>query len=255
MEPGEFKPILAALVLPPAGPLLLAFLGLLVARRRRAFGLALTALSLGALWLLSAHAVAVLLARNLLPQQVPLDPAQMETVQAVVVLGAGVQPEAPEFGAPQPSGTTLARLRYGAWLARRADKPLAFAGGIGWAATGAPTTAEGTIARRVLEEEYGLPPRWLDDRSRDTRENALAIAGAMKPDRIRRIALVTDAWHMPRAVRHFQAAGFDVVPAPTGFPSRRDRAIIEWLPSGSGLALSQLVLREWLALKLGAWAA
>ena len=114
MEAGELKPILAALVLPPAGPLLLALAGLVLARRRRTAGLAVAAFALVALWFLSAHALGVLLARTLLPQPVAVDPGQLQTVQAVVVLGGGVQPHAPEYGAPQPSGTTLARHNLGA---------------------------------------------------------------------------------------------------------------------------------------------
>jgi uncharacterized SAM-binding protein YcdF (DUF218 family) len=72
----------------------------------------------------------------------------------------------------------------------------------------------------------------------------------MRADRIQRIALVSDAWHLPRATGHFQAAGFQVVPAPTGLPGWRERPVLEWLPSTHGLTGSRQVLREWLGLKL-----
>ena len=52
-ELGQLKPILAALVLPPAAPLLLALLGLLLAARKKALGLLLAFAGIALLWLLS----------------------------------------------------------------------------------------------------------------------------------------------------------------------------------------------------------
>jgi uncharacterized SAM-binding protein YcdF (DUF218 family) len=101
-----------------------------------------------------------------------------------------------------------------------------------------------------VQDDYGLALRWQEDRSRDTRENAEFIAQAMRPDAIRRVAVVTDSWHMPRALYYFRAAGFDVVPAPTGYPQVSRNPILEWLPSADGLMLSRQILREWLALKV-----
>lgn len=250
MEMGELKPVLAALVLPPAGPLLLALLGLWLARRWRGAGLALAAFAIVLALALGTHGVGLLLARTLLPETVAVQPQQVRSAQAIVVLGGGVLPTAPEYGPAQPGANTLARLRYGAWLARRTGLPLGFAGGIGWASTGMLTESEGAVARRVLQEDYGLAVRWVDDRSRDTAENAQRMAQLMLPQGIRRIALVTDGSHMPRSVRAFRGAGFEVLPAPTGLPAPRYRPLLEWLPSSSGAVLCREVLREWLALKV-----
>lgn len=247
MLPGELKPVLAALVLPPAAPMLLLLLGLLWAGRRRAAGLALAFLALASLWLLSCNAVGLVLARHLLPPVQAAQPAQVQGMQAIVVLGGGVLPQAPEYGVAQPGPHTLQRLRYAAWLARRTSLPLAFAGGVGWAAADTATESEGAVARRVLAQDYGLSLRWLDERSRDTQENVRRMAEVLLPAGIRRIALVTDATHMPRAQRHFRDAGFEVLPAPTDFPIAEGRSVLQWLPSGQGLDLSRQVLREWLA--------
>jgi uncharacterized SAM-binding protein YcdF (DUF218 family) len=188
----------------------------------------------------------MLLARHLQPPLEAVQPRQLQEVQAIVVLGGGVLPQAPEYGVAQPGPHTLQRLRYGAWLARHTGKPLAFAGGIGWAAVGTPTEAEGTVARRVLQEDYGLALRWVDDRSRDTAENAARMAELLRRDGVRRIALVSDASHIPRAAAAFRAAGFEVIPAPTDFPLRLERPLLEWLPSAHGLTSSRELLREWL---------
>jgi uncharacterized SAM-binding protein YcdF (DUF218 family) len=245
VQPGELKPILTALVLPPTGPLLLALLGLAVARRRRAAGLGFVALCIIAAIALGSHAMARVLARELLPAVAPVQPQQLQDVQAIVVLGGGVQPVAPEYGSAQPTEAALVRLRYGARLARQTGKPIAFAGGIGWGGI-AGVASEGSVARRLLQEDYGLAVRWLDERSRDTAENAARTAELTRSDGVRRIALVTDAIHMPRAAAEFRRAGFEVVPAPTAVPLAQQSEVLEWLPSTRGLATCRYVIREWL---------
>ncbi|GAB3667150.1 YdcF family protein [Ramlibacter alkalitolerans] len=245
MQPGELKPILTALVLPPTGPLLLALLGLLIAARRRTAGLALAALGIVVALALGSHGVARLLARGLLPQVAPAQAGALREVQAIVVLGAGVWVAPPEYGTAQPNEAALVRLRYAARLARQTGKPLAFAGGVGWGAMDGAET-EGSVSRRMLQEDYGLQVRWLDDRSRDTEENATRMAELAGRDGVRRIALVTDAIHMPRAAAAFRRAGFEVVPAPTDFPRPEHNPVLEWLPSTPGLAACRHVIREWL---------
>jgi uncharacterized SAM-binding protein YcdF (DUF218 family) len=249
MNPGELKPILAALVLPPTGPMLLAVVGvlLMVAHRRRT-ALLVTAAAIGALWLLSCQGFAVWTAARLLPPVVPVSAAQLPSVQAIVVLGGGVLREAPEYGEAQPSGFTYGRLRYAARLARATGKPLAFAGGIGWASAGSEFPAEADVAARALQQDWDVTLRWSDSRSRDTQENADEMRRLMAG--IERIALVTDAWHMPRSVRAFEAAGFTVIAAPTGFASPTTRPLLQWLPSAEGLTLSRQVIREWMGLRV-----
>jgi uncharacterized SAM-binding protein YcdF (DUF218 family) len=246
MSPGELKPVLAALAVPPAGPLLLALLGLLLSVRHRRFGMTVATLAILVAWMLSTNGMAIVLARYLLPPVPVVQPQDLRDVQAIVVLGGGVLPVAAEYGNAQPAPATLNRLRYAAWLARKTGKPLGFAGGVGWSAAGMDVAPEGVVARRVLQEEYGITPRWVDDQSRDTVENAQRIAALMKPDGVRRVALVTEATHMPRAVMAFRDAGFDVLPAPTNLPVVTDRPLLEWLPSGSGALTNRQLIREWL---------
>ena len=254
MELGEFKPLLTALVLPPAAPLLLALLGLLLIWRKKALGGVLCLVSLGGLWLLGCNAVAVWLALHILPQVPALPPAtagaalQARQVQAVVVLGGGVQAFAPEYGEAQPTADTAIRLRYGVWLARQSKLPLAFAGGVGWANSGTAAPSEAAIARASVAQDYGLALRWVDDQSRDTAENAANLHALLARDGVQRIALVTQAWHMPRAQQAFERAGFNVTPAPTGFTLVQQRSLLEWLPTAHGLQASREVLREWLGL-------
>ena len=242
--------------MPPAGPLLLAALGCWLARRRRWLGRGVAMLALVGLWLLSCNAVAVWLGQALLPQFSALPPAavaqalQARQTQAIVVLGGGIQPSAPEYGAAQPSAQTATRLRYGVWLARQSGLPLAFAGGVGWANSNTSAASEGDVARAMVTQQLGGTLRWVDDQSRDTVENAQQMQRLLARDGIQRIALVTHAWHMPRSVQAFERAGFQVVPAPTGFVLPQQRTLLEWLPSGSGLQSSREILREWLGLRV-----
>ena len=243
--PPELKPILTTLLLPPAGPLLLVVLGFWPRRLWRWTGIVL-------LWLLSCNAVAVLLAQTLLPVTPALTPHSAQHlheagVQAIVVLGGGMDHDSPEFGQPQLAAPSLVRLRYGAWLARQSGLPLAFSGGVGWAAESSSTAPEALGAQRALQD-WGLKLRWSEDQSRDTAENARRCFELLQRDGVRSIVLVTHATHMPRAKAEFEAVGFTVLPAPTAFPQRDQRTLLEWLPSGEGLLQSRTVLRELLGL-------
>ena len=254
MELGLLKPLLTSLAMPPLAPLLLALVGVLLAWRRKRGGLALVALSLAALWLLSCHGTAVWLARHALPQFDAVTTTQLRAnqVQAVVVLGGGVLPDAPEYaGASQPSPYTAARLRYGIWLARQSNLPLAFSGGVGWAADGIQPTSEAEVATRVAQQEFGFALRWSEAVSRDTDGNARLLAPVLMREGVQRIALVTDAWHMPRSVAAFKRAGFVVTPAPMGFTRPIESPLLQWLPSAQGLLASRQVLREYLGLTVG----
>lgn len=254
MDLSALKPLLTLLVLPPLGLLLLAALGWLLAVNQRRGGLALVALSLLLLGWLSCHGTAVWLARNLLTQYpaLPLATLKASRAQAIVVLGGGVLPLAPEYGSAQPRVNTAARLRYGLWLARQSGLPVAFSGGLGWAAHAAQTEPEADVAARVARQDYGMTLRWLESDSRDTAGNARLMAPLLKRDGVQRIALVTDAWHMPRSVAAFEAAGLAVTPAPMGFVLPFESDALEWMPSAPGLLASQQVLREWLGLAVAA---
>jgi uncharacterized SAM-binding protein YcdF (DUF218 family) len=63
---------------------------------------------------------------------------------------------------------------------------------------------------------------------------------------IQRIALVTHDWHMQRSLEQFEAAGFEVIPAPMGYTQPPMRWDTDYLPSANGLRTSNRVLHEWL---------
>lgn len=248
------KPILTALILPAAClPLLiLASLAWGWPRAPHARGpLVLAGAAVLGLWLLSCQAVAIRLSQQLLPQVSAISPEQLQTqqVQAIVVLGGGAELDAAEYQGPALPPESLARLMYAVHLAHRSGLPMAYSGGVGWSGV-AGQIPEAEVAAQTLARLHAPALRWTDNTSRDTQENALHTAKLLRAEGIQRIALVTHAWHMPRSVRQFEAAGFQVVPAPMGFIRSDVRPWLQWLPSGKGLRDSGWVLREWLALRL-----
>ncbi len=255
---GQAKPILTTLLMPPAGGLFLIVLGILFATRQRLslrrLGVSVQLLGVALLWVLSCHGAAVWLGAKLLPQPEVATASKLKAqgVQAVVVLGSGAEAFNREYGAAQLNSDGLARLRYGFYLNKTADLPMAFAGGLGWSAA-KDSPSEAQLAQDWVASEGKKPLRWLDSESRDTAQNAQQTRLLLQADKIDRIALVTHAWHMPRAVLAFEKAGFTVLPAPMGFIMPEDNALIEWLPSAHGLRKSRWVLREKLGLMLGAY--
>jgi uncharacterized SAM-binding protein YcdF (DUF218 family) len=236
------KKILAALILPPTGPLLLAAIGLWLSRHRPRFGHFLIALGLGTLVLLSTPWIANELLRSL-QNTLPPAPEQLAGSQAIVVLGGGTYRNAPEYGGDTVNEVELERLRYGAHLARQTGLPVGVSGG-------APMggTPEAETMRAVLETDFRVAVRWVETSSVDTRENAANIAPLLKQSGVTQIVLVTHAWHMRRAQHAFEKQGLKVVPGATRFapPYRGD--LLQWLPSGGALRNSQIALHEWLGL-------
>jgi uncharacterized SAM-binding protein YcdF (DUF218 family) len=98
--------------------------------------------------------------------------------------------------------------------------------------------------RALLEEEFKVPVRWVEDRSRDTFENAIESRRVLAPLNIRSVYLVTHAWHVPRARLAFEHAGFDVVPAPTDFNRVDNIGLNDLVPRASALLRSYYFFHE-----------
>jgi uncharacterized SAM-binding protein YcdF (DUF218 family) len=235
------KTLLHTLLLPPTGPLLLAAAGAwLIARRgpgtrlRRA-GWALLVAGLATLWLLASPPVADALSRAA-QRCPPLDLTRPVPAQAIVILGGGVERlGAPEYGGePAVALGLLERLNYGAFVARHTGLPVAVSG-----------TRKETLAMRAsLARDFGIETRWVEDRSRDTFQNAEFCAALLKPLGITRIVLVTDADHEWRAQQEFVSAGFGVVAAPVGLYAPRDIGPQHFVPSVTALLASTEALYE-----------
>jgi uncharacterized SAM-binding protein YcdF (DUF218 family) len=230
------------LVLPPGGPLLLIFLGLWLARRHAAGRWIATAGALS-LWVLSLPLVAAWLAATLSPTQ-PVDLAEAGKAQAIVILGGGVRREAAEYGGDTLGRLTLERTRYGARLARQTELPVLVTGG----SVKGDTRPEAHLMRESLEGEFGVPVKWIEDRSRNTHENALRSAEVLRAAGVQRVLVVVHGFDVPRAKAEFAATGLEVIVAPTQIPRLEGLVVGDFLPSVSALETSYWALYEHLAL-------
>ncbi len=234
--------LLEALLLPPAATLCLLALGALLARRWKRLGRTVQALAL--LWLLalSTPFVANALLRSL--QSFPALPAtgELPAADAIVVLSAEADATGAEYGAPTVGPMTLQRLRYGAALQRRTKLPLLVSGGV--AGRGLPSLA--SMMAATATQDFGVPVKWQEDRSADTRENAEFSAAMLKTAGVQKVLLVTSAWHMPRSVAAFERAGLTPIAAPTGFCSPVVDNLVKFTPHWHALRDSGLALHEWI---------
>ena len=81
-----------------------------------------------------------------------------------------------------------------------------------------------------------------------TGENALPAARDLKAEGLMRIALVTDAMHMPRSRQVFEASGLEVIACPTAYAGQRPFEPTQLVPGAAALLTSlTLALREWVS--------
>lgn len=240
-----FNTVIGTILLPPFNMILLCAIGLLVARRRPRLGWAISALGLLLLTALCTGFVASKLGAPLENRNPPLaTPASLDA-EAIVILAGGRLSEAPEYGgADVPKLITLGRMRYGAYLQRASGLPLLVSGG----SPDGKAEGEATLMARVLQDEMGVPVRWIEDGSDNTAQNAEFSARMLRQAGVKKIALVTDALHMPRARRAFEEHGLTVQAAPTVFLFRGEYSFSSFLPSIRGIDLSYYALHEWLGM-------
>lgn len=259
---AQWKAAIGPLLLPPVPLLVLMLVGAgWMARApaarapRRPLGLGLIVLSAALLWLSACQGSGRWLTHWLLDVPPALSAQRraelkvqhaQDTHTAIVVLGGGFEPLAPEYGAGNLAPRSMERLRYGIWLARQTGLPLGFSGGTGWAQV--DVTSEAEQASRIAAEQLGLQLRWTEEHSRDTRENAVYSIALLRRDGIRHVIVVTHGWHMPRALRAFRdAAGSDITveAAPMGLGEPGETKLLQWLPGPDGYLRVHQVLREW----------
>ena len=208
------KAIAKSLLLPPTGLLLVALIGLAIIRRHPRTGRTLATAAVATLLALSMPIVAGGLVR-LLDDSPPIDLAVAKTAQAIVIPGGGVRRNALEYGGDTLGRLTLERVRYGARLAKATGLPVLVTGG----SVMGNTVPEAVLMKEVLESEYGVQVRWVEDQARNTRENAEYTARMLEADGVMRVVLIVHAFDVRRAIPLFREHGLQVVPAPIGIPS------------------------------------
>ena len=217
----------------------------LVSRGRR--GRLLVGLSALGFVLLAAAPIgpAMLLA---LEQRLPRPAALPERIDGILVLGGAVEPALSQSYGETVFNSAVARVLGAIALARRhPDAKLVLIGGEGgFVRVGLP---ESRATLGFVVEQGIVPERVvLEERSRSTHENAVFAKELIRPGPGETWILVTSAYHMPRAVASFDAAGWPVIPYPVDYkidPQTGLRANFSLL---DGLSASTLAGKEWAGL-------
>ena len=256
----SWKPVLTALLLPPVPLLVLLLIGTRLILPRRGLGWLVVILSVVLLWLSHCTGTAQALSRFALRPPPALTPDRIQELKtqakgpvAIMVLGGGLEPYAPEYGGGNLRYRSLERLRYGLWLGRETGLPVGFSGGVGWAQPDG--TPEARIASQIAAKEFGQPLKWVEEASRDTRENAARSVALLGKAGINHVVLVTHGWHMPRAVAAFEAAAgaqMRIEAAPMGLAQHVEVPALAWVPTSDGAADVRAILRELLGRVAGA---
>lgn len=181
-----------------------------------------------------------------LESQFPEPDLDKISVDGIIVLGGAI-----DTARSAATGRTVLtgeaeRMTTFLSLARRFPHArLAFTGGT--ASLLDPDTREADFVPGFIAAQGVDPARTVIEReSRNTHENAVLSLAAVRPAPGERWLLVTSAWHMPRAVGCFRAAGWAVTAYPTGGRSMAG-GLDGWSPLRN-LNLFSLALREWIGL-------
>jgi uncharacterized SAM-binding protein YcdF (DUF218 family) len=239
-----FRYFLKQLLLPPGLLLLLLVLAWWLRRSRPRLAGLCFAVGLGGFWLMSLPIVVQWSAAQL-EREAPLSRDEWSSLgqhaDAIVVLGSGRERGDAAWDSDQPTGIGLERLRYAARLAKASGLPVLTSGGLHY---GAPPS-EAQLMADSLRDDFGVAVRWQEGESRTTWENAQLTAQMLLPQDIKRVVVVTQAAHMPRAVWSFRKAGFDVVPAPMGFLGGDNaRPLGGWMPEFKSIWQSGQLMNE-----------
>ncbi len=185
--------------------------------------------------------------------------SDVPTAEAIVLLGGATRSKS----YPRP-GVDLSergdRVVYAAQLYKQGKAPLIIISGgrIDWKDYGDPESSD---MAKVLTNDLGIPPAAIIEEpdSLNTYENAVNVQKIMVDRQIKKVLLVTSAFHMPRSLRIFRKLKMDVIPAPSDYlasqlaldePNRTwEAAALSAIPDSQRLDNFTIALKEY----IGTW--
>lgn len=246
--------LLSLLIYPLSLSIVMGISGLLLLiwRRGRLATVALS-FSISNLTLWSLPPVADEITRYLESQYANLRADDVQGADVILVFGGVMKP--PRLGRPYADLDDAAdRVWHAARLYHvgKAPKVVLSGGRNDW---GSDLPSEAKTMAQFLED-LGVPQQaiLLEERSRNTHENAINCVELMRKQGMERAILVTSALHMPRSFAALRAQGVDAVPAATDFlVTDGSRSIFSWLPSALALQRSTFALHEWIGIAVYSW--
>jgi uncharacterized SAM-binding protein YcdF (DUF218 family) len=242
-------------LIPPSLFIFLAIVGVVLAWRWRRMGLALATVATACLYLTATPLAAYFLVRAAdgLAGVIPTLPLH-GTPGAIIILSGDFRPSNEPGKPDEPGPVTLERLAEGAREQRRLGLPILVSGG--WVDDVDESLA--AMMAASLEQDFRVPVRWREDRSQTTYQNALFSAMILRQAGVPAALVVTNPWHMARALWSFRAVGYPVVAAPTpeGLPLLLSpRAFLPQIPAllDSYYALHELIGLAWYVCRYHRW--
>ena len=227
--------------------------GVLIAWRWKGFGLSVATGAIGCLYLVSMPLTAGVLMRSTeaIASGEPELPAG-QSPGAIIVFSADARYGE---GGPEAVGPlTLERLVVASKQQRRLGLPILVSGG----PSGYGERSLAALMSKALEEDFAIPVRWREDRSRNTYENAGFSAAILRQAGVGSALVVAHPWDMARALWSFRAVGYPVAPLPT--PEGRElsfsaAALLPQIPAlkDSYYALHELIGLGWYRLRYERW--
>lgn len=185
-----------------------------------------------------------------LENRFPVPDLKGRQVEGIIVLGGAVDPATTAARGPVQLSDSASRMTAAMALARQFPQAkFVFTGGSA-SILGSKLTEAG--AAKLFFEQLGLPSGRLilEDRSRNTYENAVFTKRLVAPKPGETWLLVTSAFHMPRSVGIFRKAGFTVLAYPADYRTdgRRGEYLKPVRELSWGLRLTDMAVREWIGL-------
>ena len=232
-------------LIPPNLFILLAMIGVTLAWRRRGAGLALATAAMACLYLSSMPIVGVALLRSVekLAGAIPMLPISAPP-GAIIVLSGDFRPASSADGKDIVGPITLQRLAAAVSEARRRNLPILVSGG---RLEQADDSLAGMMADS-LETQFKMSAKWREERSLTTYQNALYSAEILRRAGVASAFVVTNPWHMARALLSFYSVGYPVKALPIPEGHRLDSSPSIFLPQVPALLDSYYALHELIGL-------
>lgn len=241
--------LFTAWFLPPGLFILVLFIWSIILLKKKHTGIAvLMLLFSGLIYIASLEPVADQLILPLENAYPPINIKKVSEHDVYVVLGGGIHSYAPDLeGNGSPTGDALHRLVYAYRLYRIQPLPIIVSSGKGFKCQ----KPEATVMKRYLLQ-MGVSEKdiYMDEKSRNTYENAMDVKNICEKLLCKKIILITSAYHIKRAVYAFKHAGtVNLIPAPTDYKTNRTcYNFIAYMPNLEALTNTYRALHEYIGL-------
>ena len=237
-------------LMPPTIFIVLVLFGLTVSWHWRRSGMIIATASAVLLYASSTPLLSSSLLALAATQAIPTitSPAK---AQAIVILAGDGRPAKLPSERDELGPLTLERILETARLYRSLGLPVLVSGG----PIGDSSRTFADIISTVLQEDFAVPVRWREERSTTTFENAAFSSPILEKEGISKVLVVTQDWHMPRALWSFERAGLVAIPAPAGAKSspRRENELADLLPGYHEIQQSFYALHELMGFQYYRW--